>query len=80
MKRDEPAERINLDSAKLKFWQDADSDSKQEVQEMEIEFKDAGGGVYPVIKTEEWAVNDLSQLISFFNKLKEFEKALLNAN
>jgi hypothetical protein len=69
-------EKIFIDSATFKFWQDSDSDSEELVQEVEVKFKDTGAGLYPVIKTEEWSVNEIEELTVFFNKLKKLEEAL----
>ena len=40
-------------------------------QDIEISTHDGGGGLYLVIKTERWAVDDISELVGPMQKLLE---------
>lgn len=48
--------------------QEADSNSTLEEQYLTVELKDAGGGAYYVIQTEEWAINNPQELIDLLEK------------
>ena len=65
---------IVIDGLKVTLSQENDSCDLSDVgQSMEIEFVDAGGGFYPVIKTERWAydVETSQELWGFINEICE---------
>lgn len=58
------------------FTQEADSCSEKwasgsvsAIQQINIEIRDAGGGAYIVIKTEEWAVDSVSELTRLVDRV-----------
>ena len=69
---------MKVESMKIEYSQDADScQSNDGAQLLEIETADSGGGVYYIIKTERWAIDDTKDLIKI---LKDFQKRLKTKN
>ena len=62
-----------LESARLVFAQDQDSDSSDpDPHLLTVEWLDAGGGPYLVLKTERWAIdhpNELEKLLRTFHQI-----------
>ena len=54
-----PPAGVKLVGAQLRFYQDQDSDSDEHdgFQELTVKTADAGGGSYPVLVTERWAMD-----------------------
>jgi len=65
---------ITVSRITVEIYQDPDSDDSGDVQEMNIEITDAGGGPYPVISTNRWAFDDSKGLVDLIEGLvKRFD-------
>lgn len=62
-KMDAQRKRPTLEAWTKEYVQDADTCSTEEVQRLDIEQVDGGGGPYWRIKTEEWAISSIAELI-----------------
>ena len=57
-------------SAKFTFTQDADSCEGGDLQQLEVEVDDAGGGKFFVIKTDCWAFDSIADLVALLEKIR----------
>lgn len=55
------------------YSQDADSNSNNMIQILDVSSEDAGAGNYFVIKTDRWAFDSIEELIE---TLRDFEKRI----
>lgn len=62
---------IKIEDMSISYSQEGDSCGEDSIQDLEIKTQDAGGGVYYVIKTERWAIENISELKDIF---ADFEK------
>ncbi len=63
---------VELGDIKVGFTQDNDGcDGNDLGQDIEIEVCDGGGGMYFVIKTKRWAVDDPSHLYELMQRVKD---------
>ena len=69
MKKDEICERYELEAI---YCQDPDGNDPNidEIQELNINVEDCGGGDYFVIKTDRWAFDTIEDLIDLLQKFK----------
>ena len=69
---------IGINDMKITLAQDEDSCGRtgHQDQVLEVEFQDAGGGFYYVLKTERWAIDqdDLSLFKALGDMCKELDK------
>lgn len=59
--------------------QDADSCDSGDDQILEIKFEDAGGGLFPIISTKRWAMDDPRDLARFIRGLARWAKSYEDA-
>lgn len=62
-----------INQIKVEYTQEADSNSTDGDQFLELSTDDAGGGVYFVLKSERWAFDNVQEIIDI---LQDFEKRL----
>jgi len=65
---------IAVESVKVNYWQDADTNS-HDSQSLELSTEEGGGGIYFVLKTERWAFDNIEE---FVNVLQDFQSRLSN--
>ena len=52
------------------YTQEADSNDAGDLQSLTMSTSDAGGGVFFIIKTERWAIDDLQDLVTLIEDFK----------
>ena len=69
---------IHLNDLKMTLTQDEDSCGRTGIEDqvLEVEFQDAGGGFYYVLKTDRWAIDqdDLSLFKALGEMCEELDK------
>jgi len=65
---------IAVESVKVNYWQDADTNS-HDSQSLELSTEEGGGGKYYVLKTERWAFDSIEEFVKI---LQDFQSRLSN--
>jgi hypothetical protein len=70
---------ISVETISAKYVQEADNnDDSNDLQSLEIETQDAGGGVYYVLKTERWAFDNIEEVVKVLTDFQNRAKQNLN--